>query len=130
MKVIFTNGCFDVLHRGHVELLKYARSLGDRLIVGLNSDDSVKALKGMQRPINKQDDRIAILESIRWVDEVIIFSEPTPEKLIKSLLPDIIVKGGDYNVDDVVGSDIAEVKIFGLINGLSTTQAIRDINNR
>ena len=130
MKTVFTNGCFDVIHRGHVELLKYARSLGDRLIVGLNSDASVRGLKGSSRPINNQGDRTAILESIRWVDQVIVFHEPTPEKLIKTILPDIIVKGGDYAVENVVGNDVAEVRIFGLVDGLSTTKTIKDINNR
>ena len=96
MKLVFTNGCFDIIHRGHIELLKYAKSCGDRLVVGLNSDNSVKSLKGEARPIQSQDDRKAILEAIRWVDEVVIFNEMTPINLIKSLTPDIIVKGGDY----------------------------------
>lgn len=130
MKTIFTNGCFDVLHRGHVELLKYAKSLGSSLVVGLNSDNSVKKLKGNDRPINNQEDRKAILESIKWVDHVVIFDEETPEKLITKLKPDIIVKGGDYTEKEVVGHKIAEVKIFELVDGLSTTKTIKDISNR
>lgn len=130
MKTIFTNGCFDVLHRGHVELLKYAKSLGSSLVVGLNSDNSVKKLKGNDRPINNQEDRKAILESIKWVDHVVIFDEETPEKLITKLKPDIIVKGGDYTKKEVVGHKIAEVKIFELVDGLSTTKTIKDISNR
>ena len=130
MKLVFTNGCFDIIHRGHIELLKYAKSCGDRLVVGLNSDNSVKSLKGETRPIQGQDDRKAILEAIRWVDEVVIFNEMTPINLIKSLTPDIIVKGGDYKVDEVVGHKIAEVKIFELIDGLSTTKTFENISNR
>ena len=130
MKLVFTNGCFDIIHRGHIELLKYAKSCGDRLVVGLNSDNSVKSLKGEARPIQSQDDRKAILEAIRWVDEVVIFNEMTPINLIKSLTPDIIVKGGDYKVDEVVGHKIAEVKIFELIDGLSTTKTFENISNR
>ena len=130
MKLVFTNGCFDIIHRGHIELLKYAKSCGDKLVVGLNSDNSVKRLKGASRPIQSQEDRKAILEAIRWVDEVVIFNEMTPINLIKSLTPDIIVKGGDYKVDEVVGHKIAEVKIFELIDGLSTTKTFENISNR
>ena len=130
MKLVFTNGCFDIIHRGHIELLKYAKSCGDKLVVGLNSDNSVKRLKGETRPIQSQEDRKAILEAIRWVDEVVIFNEMTPINLIKSLTPDIIVKGGDYKVDEVVGHKIAEVKIFELIDGLSTTKTFENISNR
>ena len=130
MKLVFTNGCFDIIHRGHIELLKYAKSCGDKLVVGLNSDNSVKRLKGESRPIQSQEDRKAILEAIRWVDEVVIFNEMTPINLIKSLTPDIIVKGGDYKVDEVVGHKIAEVKIFELIDGLSTTKTFENISNR
>ena len=130
MKVIFTNGCFDVLHRGHIELLNFSRRLGDKLVIGLNSDSSVKRLKGNSRPINSQDDRKAILESLRCVDEVIIFEEDTPLDLIKSICPDIIVKGGDYKETEVVGSDVANVVIFGFMDDYSTTKTIQDIINR
>ena len=130
MKLVFTNGCFDIIHRGHIELLKYAKSFGDKLIVGLNSDESVKSLKGPNRPIQNQEDRKSILEAIRWVDEVVIFEEETPINLIKSIKPNIIVKGGDYKVSEVVGHKLAEVKIFELIDGLSTTKTFQSISNR
>lgn len=127
MKKIFTNGCFDILHVGHVELLEYAKSLGEYLIVGINSDESVKKLKGDFRPINKQEDRKKILQSLKSVDEVIIFNEETPLSLIKSIKPDIIVKGGDYKKEDVVGNELAEVVIFNFMNGYSTTKIIERI---
>ena len=129
-KVIFTNGCFDIVHRGHIELLEYCKSIGGRVVVGLNSDESVKRLKGEKRPINCEKDRKYLLESLRFVDEVIIFDENTPLKLIKRLNPDIIVKGGDYTVESVVGNNICEVRIFKYVKGYSTTSAIRNINNR
>jgi D-beta-D-heptose 7-phosphate kinase/D-beta-D-heptose 1-phosphate adenosyltransferase len=122
-KTIFTNGCFDILHRGHYELLKYCSSLG-RVVVGLNSDSSVTDLKGPTRPFFKQEDRIFALLSCRYVDEVIVFDENTPYNLIKSISPDIIVKGGDYVAEQVVGSDLAEVKIFNFVEGYSTTKIL------
>jgi len=124
MSVVFTNGCFDILHRGHLELLRYCKSLG-YVIVGLNSDESVRHLKGEHRPINKELDRKFFLESLCFVDEVIIFKEITPYNLIKQIKPDIIVKGGDYTIDNVVGSDICEIKIFKYIDGYSTTKIIK-----
>ena len=124
MKKIWTNGCFDVLHRGHIELLKYCASLGDKVIVGLNSDESARKLKGTDRPVFSEVDRKFCLESIRFVDEVFIFDEETPYNLIKKIHPDIIVKGGDYNVDNVVGSDLCEVRIFDYVEGYSTTQIL------
>jgi D-beta-D-heptose 7-phosphate kinase/D-beta-D-heptose 1-phosphate adenosyltransferase len=127
VKKIFTNGCFDILHVGHVELLNHAKSLGDYLIVGLNSDTSVKKLKGDSRPINKEQDRKRILESLKSVDEVIIFEEETPLNLIKEIKPDIIVKGGDYKKEDVVGNDLSEVIIFNFVEGYSTTKTIERI---
>ena len=102
-KVIFTNGCFDIIHRGHVDLLKYAASLGEKLVVGLNTDESVRKNKGPERPFNTQDDRKAVLQSIRWVDEVVLFDEKTPIDLINRIKPDIIVKGSDYSKEEVVG---------------------------
>ena len=129
-KVVFTNGCFDILHRGHIELLRFCKSLGGTVIVGLNSDKSVKNLKGEDRPINNQLDRKLLLESIRFVDDVIIFEDETPYSLIKEINPDIIVKGGDYNSKDVVGNDISEVRIFEYVEGYSTTEAIQGIANR
>ena len=130
MKTIFTNGCFDLLHRGHIDLLKYCKTLGDWVIVGLNSDDSVKKLKGSNRPINHQSDREYILMALKYVDEVIIFDNDTPYELIKSLQPDIIVKGGDYHAKNVVGNDICEVKIFDYVDGYSTTETIHILDHR
>jgi rfaE bifunctional protein nucleotidyltransferase chain/domain len=102
--IVFTNGCFDVLHKGHLDLLKYCKSLG-KVVVGLNSDDSVKRLKGSSRPVNNVKDRKYFLDSLVFVDEVIVFKEDTPYNLIKKIKPDIIVKGGDYKPDNVVGND-------------------------
>ena len=130
MSLIFTNGCFDIIHRGHLELLKYCKSIGSRVIVGLNSDASVRRLKGLQRPINNVFDRKFTLESIKYVDEVIVFEENTPIELIKKIKPDIIVKGGDYSVDSVVGNTLCEVRIFNYVNGYSTTKTIQNIINR
>lgn len=125
-KIIFTNGCFDILHRGHYELLRYCKSLGSTVIVGLNSDESVKILKGQDRPFFSEQDRKFALESCKYVDNVIIFEEKTPYNLIKSLKPDIVVKGGDYLEKDVVGYSLAEVKIFKFIEGYSTTNILQD----
>ena len=121
---IFTNGCFDILHRGHLELLKYCATLSPLVIVGLNSDSSVKRLKGENRPVNTQEDRMYALESLRFVHRVCIFEEDTPYELIKKIKPDIIVKGGDYKKEDVVGNDLCEVKIFNFKEGYSTTQIL------
>ena len=128
--LIFTNGCFDIIHRGHLELLKYCSDIGDRVVVGLNSDSSVRKLKGSSRPINNEKDRKFLLENLVWVDEVIIFNEDTPYELIQSLKPDIIVKGGDYKSADVIGADLAEVKIFRYVEGYSSTRTIENISNR
>ena len=130
MSIVFTNGCFDVLHRGHLDLLKYCKSFGDTVIVGLNSDKSVRRLKGIKRPINNQSDRKYFLESLRFVDKVIVFNEDTPYNLIKKIKPKLIVKGGDYNPEDVIGSDLCEVRIFSYVEGYSTTTKIQDIINR
>ena len=107
-KVVFTNGCFDILHRGHIECLKKAKSLGDFLIVGLNSDSSVKKIKGDKRPINPQEDRAEILASLEVVDYVCIFEEETPQKVINALVPDVLVKGGDYKQKKIVGKEVVE----------------------
>ena len=123
MTKVFTNGCFDILHRGHIELLKYCKTFGT-VVVGLNSDSSVRRLKGAPRPYNSIDDRKKVLESIRYIDKVLVFEEDTPYKLIKTVKPDIIVKGGDYLPEDVVGNDLAEVKIFNYIDGYSTTSIL------
>tara|TARA_Y100001938_G_scaffold136536_1_gene199560 strand:+ start:483 stop:875 length:393 start_codon:yes stop_codon:yes gene_type:complete len=130
MKTVFTNGCFDVLHRGHVELLKFCKRIGDHVVVGLNSDDSIRRLKGEGRPINTLKDRKMMLEELRCVDKVIVFEEDTPYSLIQSLNPDIIVKGGDYTPEQVVGKDLAEVVIFGTIDGYSSTKTIKSFGDR
>ena len=123
--IVFTNGCFDVLHRGHIEYLKESRKLGIRLIVGLNSDASVKRLKGESRPVNNQDDRMAVLLALRWVDEVIIFNEPTPLQLIHRIKPDIITKGGDYKPEQVVGFTLVkQTVIIPFLDGYSSTRII------
>lgn len=123
-RTVFTNGCFDILHRGHVEMLRASKALGSKLVVGINSDESVKRLKGEKRPINNQEDRKAVLESLDCVDEVIVFGEDTPLELIKRVKPDVITKGSDYVVSGVVGNELAEVVIIPLVDGLSTTTVI------
>jgi D-beta-D-heptose 7-phosphate kinase/D-beta-D-heptose 1-phosphate adenosyltransferase len=127
MLTVFTNGCFDIIHRGHIELLEYCKSLGS-VTVGLNSDASVKKLKGKNRPINSEADRKKLLESLKTVDRVIIFGEETPYELIKKINPDLIVKGGDYKPKEVVGSDICEVSIFNYISGYSSTRILERAN--
>jgi D-beta-D-heptose 7-phosphate kinase/D-beta-D-heptose 1-phosphate adenosyltransferase len=126
-KLVFTNGCFDILHRGHIEYLKRSKEYGNRLIVGLNSDESVKRLKGEKRPINNQYDRKYVLENLGFIDEVIIFDEDTPYELIKYLKPDIITKGGDYTEDTVVGNDLARVVIIPYSENYSTTKIMERI---
>lgn len=122
--IVFTNGCFDVLHRGHIEYLEKSKALGSKLIVGLNSDESVRKLKP-GRPINTQDDRRAVLLALRSVDEVIIFDEPTPLELIQRISPDIITKGGDYSPEQVVGARIAKrTVIIPFLDGYSSTRII------
>lgn len=123
-KVVFTNGCFDVLHKGHLTLLKEARGLGDKLVVGLNSDESVKRIKGSDRPFNNLDTRKEQLLLIPYVDDVIIFEEDTPYNLIKKLSPDLIVKGGDYTVEQIVGHDLAPVHIVPTVEGYSTSKIL------
>ena len=129
--VVFTNGVFDILHIGHLKLLRHAKTLGNRLIVGINSDSSVKRLKGDLRPINGEDTRKESLLELGFVDEVIVFEEDTPLQAITKLEPDIIVKGGDYTFDTVVGNHLAKVVIFPTVEGHSTTRIIdENINNR
>lgn len=127
-KIVFTNGCFDILHVGHVKYLEVAKSYGDVLILGLNADSSVKKLKGPTRPINTQDDRAYILASLESVDYVVIFEEETPYELIKLIKPRVLVKGGDYEGKEVVGQDIAdELKLVQFVDGKSTTNTIKRI---
>ena len=129
--VVFTNGVFDILHIGHLKLLRHAKTLGKRLVVGINSDSSVKRLKGDLRPINNEQTRKESLLELGFVDEVIVFEEDTPLETITKLEPDIIVKGGDYTFDTVVGNHLAKVVIFPTVEGHSTTRIINeDINYR
>ncbi|OPX27524.1 MAG: bifunctional heptose 7-phosphate kinase/heptose 1-phosphate adenyltransferase [Candidatus Cloacimonas sp. 4484_140] len=133
-KIVFTNGCFDIIHRGHIEYLNKAKKLGDILIIGLNSDDSVRRLKGINRPINYEQDRAVVLDNLKSVDYVCLFDEDTPYELIKIVQPDILVKGGDWSVQDIVGSDIVlalggEVKSLHFIEGKSTSDIIEKIKN-
>jgi D-beta-D-heptose 7-phosphate kinase/D-beta-D-heptose 1-phosphate adenosyltransferase len=125
-RVVFTNGCFDVLHAGHVDSLERARNLGDRLIVGLNSDRSVRALKGEGRPVNGGDDRARLLAALRVVDLVVVFDEDTPSELLSELRPHVLAKGGDYRAEDLPGREfVGEVVILPLLDGLSTTEILR-----
>ena len=126
-KIVFTNGCFDIIHIGHIRYLKEAKLLGDILVVGLNSDRSVSVLKP-DRPVNPQDQRAEVLASLEMVDYVALFDEETPYELIKSLQPDVLVKGGDWKKKDIVGSDIAkETLSLPYIEGISTTGIIERI---
>jgi rfaE bifunctional protein nucleotidyltransferase chain/domain len=131
-KIVFTNGVFDILHRGHVEYLSKAKSFGDVLIVGLNTDSSARRIKGRHRPIQKQKDRAIILLSLQAVDYIVLFSEDTPDKLIRQVRPDVLVKGADYKISDIVGADF--VKSYGgivrrvkLTKGASTSTIIRKL---
>lgn len=131
-KIVFTNGCFDIIHRGHIEYLNEAKNLGDTLVIGLNSDKSVKKLKGSDRPIINENDRAFILLNLKSVDYVIVFEEDTPYELIKSVRPDFLVKGGDWKEEDIVGSDI--LKEYGgktislkFVDSYSTTNIINKI---
>lgn len=128
-KIVFTNGCFDILHRGHAEYLEQAKSLGDLLVVGVNSDTSVKRLKGNDRPINNENDRAFMLDKLKPVDVVTIFTEDTPIDLISEVIPDVLVKGGDWKEDDIVGSDVVKGhggKVISLkfVDSYSTTAII------
>lgn len=131
-RIVFTNGCFDILHRAHIRLLRKAKSLGDILIVGLNTDSSVKRMKGKGRPFLKEKERAEILSALEMVDYVVLFPQDTPYRLIKTIRPDILVKGGDYKKEEVVGRDIVEgyggkVYIFPMIRGVSTTKILEKI---
>lgn len=133
-KIVFTNGCFDILHPGHIHILDQAKSYGDMLIVGLNSDNSIKRLKGPSRPKVSQNDRLKILSSIKFVDYVVLFEEETPLKLIKKIKPNFLVKGGDYILEDIVGREFVEnnggqVKIIKLLEGHSSSSLIDKFEN-
>lgn len=127
LKVVFTNGCFDILHRGHVEYLAKAADMGDVLVVGLNTDASVKRLKGKGRPVNNEEARALVLASLSFVDAVVLFDEDTPYELIKAIHPDVLVKGADYKPEEIVGYDIVTsyggtVTTVPLVEGYSTTK--------
>lgn len=133
--IVFTNGCFDLLHPGHISYLEKARSMGDRLIVGLNSDESVKRLKGSSRPVNNQSDRARLLAALHCIDTVVVFEEDTPARLIEQVKPDILVKGGDYTVEQVVGASFVSsyggrVEILPLEAGYSTTIMLEKLKTR
>lgn len=128
-RVAFTNGCFDIIHRGHVSYLAQARDLGDLLVLGLNSDSSVRRLKGPTRPVNDEESRALVLASLECVDYVVLFDEDTPYRLIDAVQPDILVKGGDYQIDQIVGYDIVkarggEVLTLPFVDGFSSTSII------
>lgn len=131
-KIVFTNGCFDILHRGHVTYLSEARKLGDLLVVGVNSDASVKRLKGPERPINKEDDRAYVLSQLKSVDFVEVFTEDTPLNLIIKVKPKVLVKGGDWKIDQIVGAkeviqNGGDVFSLNFVDGYSTTSIIHKI---
>jgi rfaE bifunctional protein nucleotidyltransferase chain/domain len=134
-RIVFTNGCFDILHRGHVEYLQEAAELGDRLVIGLNSDDSVRRLgKAKDRPLNDQDSRARVLAALRLVDAVVIFDQDTPLELIQAIGPDVLVKGGDWKPEEIVGSaDVkargGEVRSLKLVDGFSTTALVEKIRH-
>ena len=130
--VVFTNGCFDILHLGHVDYLEKARALGDKLVLGLNTDDSVSRFKGPQRPIQDQNSRAHILASLQFIDMVVFFNEDTPKDLISTLIPDILVKGSDYLAENIVGADVVKsnggvVKTIEFVPGYSTTRIVDKI---
>jgi len=135
-KITFTNGCFDILHLGHVDYLAKASELGDILIVGVNSDKSTTGLKGPKRPINGEKQRIMLLASLQFIDAVILFDEPTPFELIKFIQPDVLVKGGDYKIEEIVGYDVVKakkgiIKTIDILPGYSTTlieEKIKQLN--
>jgi len=132
-RIVFTNGCFDILHRGHVEYLQEAAALGDRLVVGVNSDASVRRLgKGDDRPLNDQDSRAKVLAALRCVDAVVIFDEDTPLELITAVQPDVVAKGGDWKPEQIVGAEVVnarggEVRSLKLVDGFSTTALVEKI---
>lgn len=131
-KIVFTNGCFDVLHFGHVHYLLQAKKLGDILVIGLNSDDSVRRLKGPRRPINGENERAFVLAALVCVDYVTLFEEDTPEELIKVVRPDVLVKGGDYTLDNIVGADFVTqnggiVTTIPFVEGFSSTRIIEKL---
>lgn len=135
LTVVFTNGCFDILHRGHVEYLSDAKACGSKLVLALNSDSSVLKLKGDPRPIQNQEDRTIILNALESVDLVVVFDQETPAEIIQTLLPDVLAKGGDYTPETIVGADIVtsnggEVKVIPFRTGYSSSKIIDKILNK
>ncbi len=131
-KVVFTNGCFDIIHKGHVCYLAQARDLGTKLVLGLNTDASIKRLKGESRPIKEEESRALTVASFAFIDLVILFGEDTPHDLISQLIPNVLVKGSDYNVQDIVGADVVlqhggEVKTIDFVQGFSTTNYVKKL---
>jgi len=131
-QIVFTNGCFDILHAGHITYLEQAASLGERLVIGLNSDESVKRLKGMSRPIMPHYDRALLLAALHCTDAIILFNEDTPENIIHQITPDILTKGGDYQINQIVGADFVksyggQVQTIPFVNGYSTSAIIDKI---
>jgi len=131
-KIVFTNGCFDLVHRGHVEVLANTADLGDRLIIGLNSDSSIQKLKGENRPIIDEISRAILLASLQFIDAIVLFSEDTPQKLIETIVPDILAKGGDYKVEEIAGHEVVlenggSVILVPFIDGFSTTNIVDKI---
>ena len=134
LKVVFTNGCFDLVHKGHIEILSKSSDLGNKLIVGLNSDISIKKIKGKDRPIIDEKSRAFLLASISFIDAVVLFNEDTPLNLISSIRPDVLVKGGDYNISEIVGQNIVkkndgEIVLIPFVDGFSSTRIIDKIKN-
>ena len=133
--VVFTNGCFDLLHRGHVHILRQAKAAGDILIVGMNSDRSVKSIKGSPRPILPESDRVELIAAMEMVDYIVLFDEPDPYQLIAAIKPHVLAKGGDWSADKIVGSDIVErnggrVAVIPYLKGFSTTEIIERIRKQ
>lgn len=133
-KIVFTNGCFDIIHKGHVSYLAKARDLGTKLILGLNTDESVKRLKGANRPVKELESRALTVASFEYIDLVIPFSEDTPQKVISTLLPDVLVKGGDYKIDDIVGAkevtaNGGTVQTIDFVDGFSTTNYFKKLKD-
>jgi len=134
-RVVFTNGCFDILHLGHVDYLEKARALGDKLVVGVNTDASVSRLKGPSRPLQDEMSRVRIMASLLFTNAIVLFDEETPYELIKSVMPDILVKGDDYTVENIVGHDIVlqnggAVKTIALVKGYSTSNVVAKISKQ
>jgi rfaE bifunctional protein nucleotidyltransferase chain/domain len=132
--IVFTNGCFDILHRGHVHILREARACGDLLIVGINSDRSVKSIKGASRPILPETDRVELIGAMEMVDYIVLFDDPDPYRLIAAIKPNVLAKGGDWNADKIVGADVVaenggRIAVIPYLQGFSTTEIIERIRN-